>query len=221
VTPIRESLTLPALFLTVVLGGSVQPGPPLAFAAPPLFALLLGVLLVACLVQSQALAPAMIIAPHRSALENLNGLIVLLTLFAASAQVLAVVMPTSGIPALLMGILLFALLVQALAIGADRGRMLRGLLVSLGVAFVLKFILLAALSAPATSSLGRMVQMLFEGVTLGSVTQAPIHPASGYIAFATVMLYLFGLVLLPRGEETTWVAGDLIADRSSDSLQRR
>jgi hypothetical protein len=93
--------------------------------------------------------------------------------------------------------------------------------VSLGVAFVLRFIVLAALSAPATSSLGRMVQMLFEGVTLGSVTQAPIHPASGYIAFATVMLYLFGLVLLPRGEETTWVAGDLIADRSSDSLQRR
>jgi hypothetical protein len=199
----------------------VQPGTPLAFAPPPLFALLLGVLLVASLVQCGALAPAMIIAPQRSALENLNGLIVLLTLFAASAQALAVVMPTSGVPAVLMGILLFALLAQALAIGADRGRMMRGLLVSLGVAFVLKFIVLAALSAPATSGLGRVVQLLFEGVTLGSVTQTPVHPASGYIAFATVMLFLFGLVLLPREKDTTWVAGDLIADRSSGSLQRR
>jgi hypothetical protein len=221
VTPIREALTLPAIFLTVVLGGSVQAGTPLSFAPPPLFALLLGVLLVACLVQSKALAPTLIIAPHRSALENLNGLVVLLTLFAASAQVIAVVMPTRGVPAVLMGILLFALLAQALAIGADRARMLRGLLVSLGVAFVLKFIVLAALSAPATSRVGRMVQLLFEGATLGTVTQAPIHATSGYIAFATVMLYLFGLVLLPRGGETTWVAGDLIADRSSDSLQRR
>lgn len=220
-TPIREAITLPALFLTVVLGGSVQPGTPLSFAPPPLFALLLGVLLVACLVQSQAIAPALILAPHRTALENLNGLVALLTLFAASAQVMAVVMPTSGIPALLMGILLFALLVQALAIGADRTRMLRGLLASLALAFVLKFIVLAALSAPATGRLGKMVQLLFEGVTFGAVMQTPLHPASGYIAFATVMLYLFGLVLLPRREDTTWIAGDLIADRSSDSLQRR
>lgn len=220
-TPIREAITLPLVFLSVVLGGSVQVGTPLTFSAPPLFALLLGVLLVGCLVQARALAPAAIIRSHRPALANLNGLLVLLTLFAASAQVIAVVMPTSGIPAVLMGILLFALLAQALAIGADRARMLRGLLVSLGVAFVLKFIVLAALSAPATSGTGRLVQMLFEGVTLGTVTQAPVHPASGYIAFATVMLYLFGLVLLPRGEHATWVTGDLIADRSSDSLQRR
>jgi hypothetical protein len=132
-----------------------------------------------------------------------------------------VVMPASGVPAVLMGILLFALLVQALAIGAGRERMLRGLLVSLAVAFALKFIALDALSGPATSRTGRVVQLLFEGVTLGSVSQTPLHPASGYIAFATVMLYLFGLLLLPRGENAPWIAGELVADRSSDSLPRR
>jgi hypothetical protein len=221
VTPYREAITLPLLFLTVVLAGSVQPGTPLSFAPPPLFALVLAVLLVACLVQSRALAPALLMGSHRSALENVNGLFVLLTLFAASAQLIAVVMPTSGMPSVLMGILLFALLAQALAIGADRVRMLRGLLVSVGVAFVLKFIVLASLSAPAASRAGRIAQLLFEGVTLGSVTQSAMHPAAGYIAFAAVMLYLFGLVLLPRGEEQPWITRDSIAERSSPSLPYR
>jgi hypothetical protein len=221
VTSVREAIVLPALFLTVVLSGSVQPGDEFHFAPPPLFALVLGMLLVASLVQSHALAPDLLVASGRTGLENVNGLAVLLTLFAASAQALSVVMPTSGAPAVLMGILLFALLAQALAIGARRGQMLRGLLVSLGVAFVLKFIVLAALSEPATTRLGRVIQLLFEGVTFGTVTQTTMHPAAGYLAFATLVLYLFGLVLLPRREDTAWVTGDLIADRSSDSLQRR
>jgi hypothetical protein len=198
VTPIREAITLPILFLTVVLAASVQPGTPLAFVPPSLFALVLAMLLVAGLVQCGALAPELLVAPHRSALENLNGLAVMLTLFAASAAAAAVLLPASGTPAVLMGILLFALIAQALAIGASRTRMMRGLLVSVAVAFVLKFIVLASLSAPAAGPLARIVQLLFEGVTLGSITQPAMHPAAGYIAFATLMLYLFGIVLLPR-----------------------
>lgn len=219
-TATREAITLPLVFLTVVLGGSLRAGSPLAFEPPPLFALLLAVMLVAGLVQCRALSPEAIVHPQRSALANLNGLAVLLTLFAASAQVMSVVMPDSGAPAVFMGILLFALLAQALAIGASRERMFRGLIVSFGVAFALKFIVLAALSAPATSRTGRAVQLLFDGVTLGTVTQPPLHPASGYIAFATILLYLFGLVLLPRGDASPWPARDLIADRSSEPLQR-
>jgi hypothetical protein len=149
-------------------------------------------------VQCGALAPDLLVSPQRSSLENLNGLVVVLTLFAASAGAMAVVLPASGAPAVLMGILLFALLAQALAIGASRSRMLRGLLVSFGVAFTLKYIVLASLSAPAMSTMGRIVQLLFEGVTLGAITQPPTHPAAPYLAFAALILYLFGLVLLPR-----------------------
>jgi hypothetical protein len=198
VTPVREAITLPILFLTVVLAASVQSGTPMTFVPPPLFALVLAMLVVACLVQCGAVAPDLLVAPHRSALENLNGVVVVLTLFAASAAAVSVLLPASGAPAVLMGILLFALVAQALAIGASRARMMRGLLVSVAVAFTLKFIVLASLSAPATGRLGRIVQLLFEGVTLGTISQPPMHPAAGYIAFVTLMLYLFGLVLLPR-----------------------
>jgi hypothetical protein len=115
-----------------------------------------------------------------------------------------------------MGILLFALLAQALAIGADFRQTMRGLLVSLALAYVLKFIVLAALSAPATGFLSRAVQLLFEGVTFGGVSQQPLPRAAGYIAFATLLLYLFGLVLLPKG--SAWLLTD---GRSSEALQRR
>ena len=197
-TPTREAFTLPAIFLTVVLGGSIELVPKLGFVPPPLFSLVLAVMLMAALVRCGALPPHLLVSSRRSGLENLNGGIVLLALFAASAQTLAVVLPASGIPAVLMGILLFALLAQALAIGADRHHTMRGLILSLAFAFVLKFIVLAALSEPATGFFGRAVQLLFEGVTLGSVSQAPLPPTAGYLAFATLLLYLFGLVMLPR-----------------------
>jgi len=231
VTPTREAITLPLLFLTVVLAASVQTGTPLQFAPPSPFALLLAMLLVGCLVQSGALAPDLLVSPQRSSLENLNGLVVVLTLFAASAAAMAVVLPASGAPAVLMGILLFALLAQALAIGATRTRMFRGLLVSFAVAFTLKYIVLASLSAPAVGMMGRIVQLLFEGVTLGTITQPPTHFAAPYLAFAALILYLFALVLLPRHadraaagqrggtllppERMSWPSID---DRSSNSL---
>jgi hypothetical protein len=38
---------------------------------------------------------------------------------------------------------------------------------------------------------------LLEGVTLGTLSQAPLSPATGYAAFATVLLFLVGLAMLP------------------------
>jgi hypothetical protein len=133
----------------------------------------------------------------RGPLANLNGLTVLLALFVASAQVVTLVVPESGAPALVGWIVLVSLLLQALAIGPDRPRLLRGLLVTFGAAFVLKFILLAAISRPAESRVAQALQILFEGVTLGTISQRPAHPADAYLAFATVAVYLIGVAWLP------------------------
>ena len=197
-SPFYEACLLPGLFLTVVLLGAIRPGADITLVPPSLGSLLMAMVMVAIFVRSGALAPERLMNASRSALANVNGLTILLTLFAASAQAVTLVVPDSGVPALLVWAVLISLLLQALAIGPDRERLLRGLLVTFGAAFALKFVILAAISAPAESRMARAIQLLFEGMTLGAVSQRPVHPAEGYLAFLTLLLYLVGVACLPR-----------------------
>jgi hypothetical protein len=209
---VREAFVLPVLFLTVVLLGGLRPGAEMVVVAPSLGALVAGVVLLALLVRSGTFAADTVIYSARPMLANLNGIIVLLTLFAASAQVIMLVIPESGVPSLIGWIVLTAMLAQALALGPDRGRMLRGLLVILGTAFLLKFVVLAALSTPSSGRLSRALQLLFDGMTLGVVAQRPAHGSEGYLAFAAILLYLAAVALLPAAP---W---RIVLERTSRSL---
>ena len=196
-SPALEAWILPLLLLTVVLLGAIRPGADVTLTPPSLGSLVIAMGLIGLLVRSGALAPERLMNAARPAVANLNGLTVLVALFAASAQVVTLVIPESGVPALFVTVVLIALLIQAFAIGADRNRLLRGLLVTFSTAFTVKFVVLGALSDPADSRIGRALQLLFEGVTLGAVSQRPPHPIEGYLAFATLMLYFVALALLP------------------------
>lgn len=196
-TAAREAIFLPGAFLTVTLLGGLRVTDSVAFAPPPLFALVLAVLLLAVLVRSGALAAHALMNGSRGPLENLNGTVLLLALFAASAQAFNLATPSHGLPLVLFSAFLFVLLLNTLVAAPDRVRVLRSLLVIFGSAFVLKFIILAALSDPGGGRLKRVLQALLEGVTLGTLTQEPLHAASGYIAFFTLLLYLIALAALP------------------------
>jgi hypothetical protein len=180
-SPIREAIVLPMLFLTVTLLAAVRPGMPTAFASPSLFALVLATMLIATLVRGRALLPAQLLHASRSILANTNGAIVLTTLFAASAQVLAMLTPRSGLPLFFVDVLLFVLLLNTLVTQPARRELLRSLAITLGSALILKFVVLGSLSDPAT---------------FGTIAQDPLSPASGYLAFAAAALYLVGLALL-------------------------
>ena len=82
----RESITLPLLMLTVAgLGGvRVTAAGALVFVPPSLMSLVLGVLLVATLVRSGALAPDRLMSARRTPLENTSGAVVAMTLLAAA-----------------------------------------------------------------------------------------------------------------------------------------
>lgn len=194
---LREALLLPLLFLTVVLTAAVRPGAGAPVVAPTLASLIAGTALFGLLVRSGALAAERLMHPARPMLANLNGLTVLASVFAASAQLVTALMPESGVPAVISWVVLASLLLQAYAIGPDRTRLLRGLLVTFGAAFTLKFVVLSAISSPAEGRLARALQLLFEGVTLGSVTQRPPGRAEGYLVFAAIALYLIGVAALP------------------------
>ena len=78
----------------------------------------LSTLLMAVFAQSGVLAPERLVNPGRAALANLNGLLVLLTLFVASAQVISRLTPDSGLPALAMNLLFFVTVLQLGAVAA-------------------------------------------------------------------------------------------------------
>ena len=196
-TGAAEAIYLPLIFLTVALLGGLRITDRVILTPPPLFALVLGMLLFGVLVRGRLFAPDRLINGSRSALENLNGFVVILATFVASTQILNLMIPESGLPFLLFNVFLFVLLATTLAGAPDRISVLRSLAVVLGSAFTLKFVVLAALSDPEPGALKRVLLALLEGITLGTLTQAPLHVATGYVAFATMVLFLVGLAVLP------------------------
>jgi hypothetical protein len=192
-----EAVYLPVLFLTVTLVGGLRITDRVTFVPPPLFALVLAVMLFGVLVRGRVLAPERLMSGSRPSLANLNGLVVMLSTFFAAAQVFNLVTPESGLPFLLFNVLLFVLLVNTLAGFPDRISILRSVGVITGAAFILKFVVLGAISDPGDSALKRILYVLLEGVTLGTLTQPRLHPATGYLAFAALVLFLIGLAMLP------------------------
>ena len=196
-TAAREAIQLPVLFLTVVLAGGVNVAERVAIRPPSLFGLVLGIILLGLLVRSGGLAPERLMHSTRSRLANLNGFTVMAAFVLASAQAFTLVTPDFGLPRVLVSLFLLILLLNTLAASPDRPRVLRSLLVILGSTFTLKFVVLAALADPAGGRLTRVLQVLFEGLTLGALSQERFHQATSYLAFATLLLYLVGLALLP------------------------
>jgi len=214
VTAALEAIYLPAICLTVFLLGGLRLGAPVPLPPPSLYSLVLAVLLLGVLIQSGALAPGRLLDASRSALENLNGFMLLAALFVAAAQVFSLLTPDDGLPRILFCIYFLVLLLNTWAAAPDRVRVLRSLAVTFGAAFILKFVILAALSEPTAGRLGRVLQLLLEGVTLGALTQNVQHPASGYLAFFTVALFLIALALLPaHASDLSRAQGIVLRDR--------
>jgi hypothetical protein len=194
---VREAIVLPFLLLTVALLAGAHIGTNVALVPPSLFSLVLATMLIVALVRSGALDPSRLLHGSRSILANGNGLVVLVALFAASAQVLTMLTPRSGLPLFFMDVLLFVLLLNTLVSEPDRVRLLRSLAVTLGSALILKFVVLTAVSNPAGSRMSRVVIALFDAATFGSITQEVTAPAAGYLAFFATGFFLLALALLP------------------------
>src|SRR5262249_35865146 len=172
---------------------------------PPLVSLVLAVLLLACLVRAGVFAPQALLNAERSSLENVSGLTVLLPLFAACAQIFTLVMPERGLLHAVFAVCFFVQLSTTLAGVKGRRNMLRSLLILLGSAFVVRFVVLEGLYAPDGSFAKRVFTVLVEGASLGSIQYAPTGAGTGYVAFFTLALFFVGLVLLPPGGPRSWL----------------
>jgi hypothetical protein len=201
-TPAREAFVLPFVLITVTACAGLRLGAGVRLVPPPLISLVLAVLLIGTFVRSGLLVPGRLLNARRSPLENLNGLVVLITLFAASAQVFTLLTPDSGLLYAVFSIGFFVQLATSLAGVRDRRALLRSLAVLLGSAFVLRFVVLDTLYAPDGTWGQRVLMALIEGASLGAVAYQPTGTLTGYVAFGTLALYLLALVLLPRDGAT-------------------
>jgi hypothetical protein len=219
-TPLREALVLPCLFLTVALLGGLRLGADVRLVPPPLITLVLAVLLVGSLIRSRVVVPERLLSQGRTSLENACGGAVLLALAAASAQVFNLLTPDTGLLHVLIGVFFLVQLLTTLTAVRDRLAMLRSLAVLLGCAFFLRFIALESLYAPGRGVLKRVMTTLMEGITLGALDYTPNGAATGYVAFLALSLYLVGLVLLPAGGRAPTLAPVLWQPAEADELHR-
>jgi hypothetical protein len=199
---LREAIVLPLLFLTVAFAGGVRLAADTRLVAPPLASLLLGMLLLGALVRAGVFAPDALVHTNRTPLQNASGTVVILTLFAASAQVFNLLTPERGLLHAMFSVFFAIQLSTTMAAVRDRAAMLRSLLVLFGAVFALRFVILENLYAPGGGLLARLITAAAEGVTLGALDYEPNAPATGYIGLATLTLYVIGLVLLEPTRST-------------------
>ena len=126
---------------------------------------------------------------------------VLVALCAASVQAFTLLIPERGLLHVLVATFLFVQLLSFLAGIGERRALLRSLLVVLGSAFVLRFIVLESLYAREGGTLTRLFTVLLEGVSLGTLQYEPTGPATGYTGFAALACYMTALFLLSASPE--------------------
>lgn len=199
-------LLLPTLFLSVALLGGLRISEPeraFLFVAPPLITLILAVMLMALFLRGRLIVLDQWLSSDQPPLTNVAHALTLMTLFFASAQAFNSVLPESGLLFWLFAFFFLWTMWNNLFSPFDPRQLLRSLAAMFGLAFVLKHILVAALSAPAGSWLQKLTGTILEGLSLGTLNLQPFAPSTGYISFFCLALFVAGLCLLPRPHELT------------------
>ncbi len=197
-----QYIALPVIFLVVtLLGGlrlSLESGA-FIFLGPTLFNLVLALMLAAIVIRGKLVKTGEWFSADFPVLKNCANGLVLLTLFAASAQVINSVLPEKGLAFVLTAFFLLWTLWTNLFAELEANKLLRSLAALFGLAFVFKYVFLASLVSTAVgeeSWTRKLTESLLQGVSLGLLDIPKFAGATGYVAFFTLIFYGAGLLLL-------------------------
>lgn len=199
-------LLLPTIFLTVALMGGLRVAAETGaflFITPPLVALVLAVLLSLLFVRGGLVNLRGWFSSEHPPLTNVSHALTLLALFFASAQAFNSVLPERGLFRWMFAFFFLWTLWNNQFAAFDARRLLRSLAALFGTAFVLKHMLLASLYAPDGGWLKQLAGALLEGFTQGTLLgeREIFAPATGYLSFFTLALYVLGLFLFPSAPD--------------------
>ncbi len=192
-------IVLPMLFLTVALLGGLRVNTQdhaFIFIAPPLITLVLAVLLMLLFARGRLIDLQTWVSSSYTPLTNIGHSWMFLTLFFASAQAFNSALPERGLLHWLFSFFFLWTLWNNQFSSFDARRLLRSLAALFGTAFVLKHLLLASLYAQEGGWLQRVAGALLQGVSLGTLDAPAFAPATGYISFFTLVLYIGGLLMI-------------------------
>src|SRR6185369_9529537 len=221
-----DFVVLPFLFLTVALLGGLRIGAEngaFIFIAPPLVTLLLATLLMLLLIRAGLLRLHHWVGSDFPPLTNVAHIWMFITIFFASAQAFNSVLPERGLLHWLFSFFFLWTLWNNQFSSFDARRLLRSFTVLFGTAFVLKHMLLASLYSPEGGWLKRVAGTLLQGVSLGTLDTPSFAPATGYISFFTLVLYVAGLILLAfaRKDEIDRVVYPVVGDARRGHLPQQ
>jgi hypothetical protein len=192
---------LPFIFLTVALLGGMrlsQTDGAFLFLKPPLVCLIFAAILLVLFFRAGLFKLEGWFSEEFSTLKNAANGAVLVTLFFASAQIFNSLLPEAGLPFWIIAFCFFWTLWNNLFADFDTKKLLKSLGAMFGMAFLVKYLILASLTAPASES---WLQGIFQNPTKEAFTWALDLPrfaaGTGYIQFFAVIFYLIGLFLLP------------------------
>lgn len=195
-------IVLPVLFTTVALFGGLRLSgldSSFIFVKPPLLCLIFATIMLALFFRSGLIQLNGWLAEDFPLLKNIANGAILASLFAATTQLFNSLLPERGLPFWIIAFCFFWTLWNNLFAEFDTKRLLRSVGALFGLAFVVKYLVLANLAAPA----GRTwFERLTENPGQEAVTWLLDLPSfsagTGYIQFFAGALYLLGLFLLPR-----------------------
>ncbi len=199
--PKLQYLFLPFIFLTVALLGGMRLNAAdgaFLFLKPPLVALIFAAFLLLLFFRARLLKLDGWFSEDFSTLKNVANGAVLVTLFFASTQIFNSLIPEQGLPFWILAFCFFWTLWTNLFAEFDTKKLLKSLGAMFGLAFVVKYLILTSLTAPANES---WLQGILQNPTKEAFTWALDLPrfaaGTGYIQFFALAFFLIGLFLLP------------------------
>lgn len=195
-------IVLPATFLSVALLGGFRLNATdnsFVFLKPALVCLVFAALTLVLFFRSGLIAIDGWLERGQTGLQNAANLSVLLTLFMATVQLYNALLPEQGLPFWVIGFCFFWTIWNNLFAELEAKKLLRSLVAAFGLGFVVKYLVLANLTAaPAGSWWQRILENPGKEAFTWLLDIQSYSTGTGYIQFFTLALYMIGLFLIPR-----------------------
>lgn len=200
--PSTTYIVLPILFVAVTLLGGFRLGETdnaFIFLKPALVCLVFAAMTLVMYFRSGFIAIDGWWSDENNGLKNAANAVVLLTMFTATVQLFNSLLPEQGLPFWIVGFCFFWTIWNNLFAEFNTKHLLRSMVALFALAFVVKYLLLANLTAPTGDGWLRRIIENPGREAFTYLLDLPRYSAgTGYIQFFTVTLYLLALFLTPR-----------------------